>query len=42
VRHWISERPPGWRGRAALNGFGALLTATAAVEVTAFKFTEGG
>ncbi|WP_433173963.1 APC family permease [Actinoallomurus sp. CA-150999] len=42
VRHWWSERPAGWRPRAALNGFGALLTALAAVIVTATKFSEGG
>jgi hypothetical protein len=42
VRHWRLERGPGWRGRAALNGFGALLTfAATAVELIA-KFTEGG
>ncbi|MCU1687971.1 MAG: hypothetical protein JWQ81_8710 [Amycolatopsis sp.] len=42
VLHWKRERAPGWRGRAALNGFGAVLTAVAAVVVTASKFTEGG
>ncbi|MEV7005178.1 APC family permease [Streptosporangium sp. NPDC051022] len=42
VRHWIIDRPAGWRWRAALNGFGALLTALAAVVVTVSKFTEGG
>lgn len=42
VRHWITDRPSGWRWRAALNGFGALLTALAAVVVTVSKFTEGG
>jgi amino acid transporter len=25
VRHWVGDRPAGWRWRAALNGFGALL-----------------
>ncbi|MCW2945502.1 MAG: amino acid permease [Actinoallomurus sp.] len=42
VRHWWTERPYGWRPRAALNGFGALLTGLAAVIVTATKFPEGG
>ena len=42
VRHWRRERPRGWRGKAALNGFGALLTGIAAVVVTATKFGEGG
>jgi amino acid transporter len=42
VRHWWTERPAGWHPRAALNGFGALLTALAAVIVTVTKFGEGG
>ncbi|WP_329116981.1 APC family permease [Streptomyces sp. NBC_01465] len=41
VIHWRLERSPGWRGKAALNGFGALLTGVAAIVVTATKFTEG-
>ncbi|MFG2285477.1 APC family permease [Streptomyces sp. NPDC048595] len=41
VRHWRLVRSPGWRGRALLNGFGALLTGVSAVVVTATKFTEG-
>ncbi|MEU7226065.1 APC family permease [Streptomyces chrestomyceticus] len=41
VRHWRQERSPGWRGKAALNGFGALLTGVSAIVVTATKFTEG-
>lgn len=41
VRHWSRERVPGWRAKAALNGFGAALTGVAAVVVTATKFTEG-
>ncbi|WP_406630778.1 APC family permease [Amycolatopsis sp. WGS_07] len=42
VRHWFTARPRGWRGKAALNGFGALLTGLAAIVVTATKFGEGG
>jgi amino acid transporter len=42
VRHWAATRPRGWRGKAALNGFGALLTFVAATVVAASKFTEGG
>ncbi|MGV9299233.1 APC family permease [Amycolatopsis sp. NPDC003676] len=42
VRHWFGSRPRGWRGKAALNGFGALLTGIAAIVVTATKFGEGG
>ncbi|GLX34605.1 putative amino acid permease [Streptomyces roseochromogenus] len=41
VRHWSLQRPAGWRAKAALNGFGALLTGVSAVVVTATKFTEG-
>jgi amino acid transporter len=41
VRHWQTERPPGWVGRAILNGFGAVLTAIAAVVFFLSKFTEG-
>ncbi len=42
VRHWWTARPPGWRPRAALNAFGALLTGLAAIVVTVTKFPEGG
>ncbi|MFH8404820.1 APC family permease [Streptomyces sp. NPDC018019] len=42
VRHWRQERSaPGRRGKAVLNGTGALLTGVSAVVVTATKFTEG-
>ncbi|SES09577.1 Amino acid transporter [Streptomyces sp. yr375] len=41
VRHWRLERGPGWKGKALLNGFGALLTGVATVVVTASKFEEG-
>ncbi|MFF2811608.1 APC family permease [Streptomyces sp. NPDC058000] len=41
VRHWYRERSARWFGKALLNGFGAVLTAAAAVVVTATKFTEG-
>ncbi|MFJ2866360.1 APC family permease [Kitasatospora sp. NPDC087314] len=41
VRHWYVRRPDGWHGKAALNGFGALLTGVATVVVTGTKFTEG-
>ncbi|MER6202130.1 APC family permease [Streptomyces sp. NPDC001586] len=41
VRHWYGERPKGWQTKAALNGFGAVLTGVSAVVVTATKFTEG-
>ncbi|WP_262704950.1 MULTISPECIES: APC family permease [Streptomyces] len=41
VRHWRTERTPGWQGKAALNGFGALLSGIAAIVVTATKITDG-
>ncbi|MFI2258882.1 amino acid permease [Streptomyces tubercidicus] len=41
VRHWRRERSPHWRGKALLNGVGALLTGVSALVVTATKFTEG-
>ncbi len=41
VRHWLRVRGPRWRGRAALNGFGALLTGVALLVVAGTKFTEG-
>ena len=41
VRHWVTERPSGWRGRAALNGLGACLTAIAVVVALLTKFTAG-
>ncbi|MFE2065221.1 APC family permease [Streptomyces sp. NPDC059467] len=41
VRHWRLERGRGWRGKALLNGSGALLTGVATVVVTASKFEEG-
>lgn len=41
VRHWLSERTPGFRVRAAINGTGAVLTlATTVIELVS-KFTEG-
>ncbi|MFJ2886114.1 APC family permease [Streptomyces sp. NPDC087305] len=41
VRHWRGERGPGRRGKALLNGFGAVLTGVAAVVVTATKLADG-
>ncbi|MDX6256982.1 MAG: hypothetical protein QOJ11_3316 [Frankiales bacterium] len=41
VRHWQRERSAGWAGKAALNGFGAVLTAVAAVVFFLSKFTAG-
>ncbi|MFF3884299.1 APC family permease [Streptomyces sp. NPDC001914] len=41
VRHWFLERGGRWRGKALLNGFGAVLTGAATVVVTLEKFREG-
>jgi amino acid transporter len=41
IRHWRRERSPGWRRRLSINAFGAALTATVAVIVTAVKFFDG-
>jgi amino acid transporter len=41
VRHWRAERGRGWLPRAVLNGFGAVLTVAALIDVTASKFLEG-
>ena len=41
VRHWYRRRSPRWTLRAALNGTGAVLTATAAAVFVATKFTSG-
>jgi amino acid transporter len=41
VVHWWRTRAPRWRMRAAVNGFGALVTATATVIFLITKFTEG-
>lgn len=41
VKHWRRQRGPGWQWRAALNGFGAILTAIAGVVLLIEKFTEG-
>ncbi|MET9294129.1 APC family permease [Streptomyces sp. NPDC003077] len=41
VLYWRERRGPRWRGTAALNGFGAVLTGVCAVVVTATKFADG-
>ena len=41
VVHWWRERPAGWRRRAAINGFGACITAIATIVFLVSKFTEG-
>jgi hypothetical protein len=41
VKKWMSERAPGWRRHALLNGVGATLTGLVLVVVAVTKFTEG-
>jgi len=41
VRHWYTQRSPGWIPRAVLNATGALLTVIAAIVFLASKFLEG-
>jgi hypothetical protein len=41
VRHWRIQRTPGWKSRAAINGFGAFLTALTTVIELVSKFTAG-
>ncbi|MGH2755163.1 MAG: APC family permease [Actinomycetota bacterium] len=41
VMHWRKFREPGWRRSAAINGFGASLTAIVLGVVVATKFLEG-
>ena len=41
VVHWWRTRPTGWRHRAAINGFGASITALATAIFLVSKFTQG-
>jgi len=41
VRHWRAERSRGWKSRAVINGFGAVLTALTTIIELVSKFTEG-
>jgi amino acid transporter len=41
VRHWLRERPHGWRWRTAVNGAGAVMTAVAVAVFVLSKFLEG-
>jgi amino acid transporter len=41
VIHWRRLRTSGWRRRAAMNGFGALLTGVVTIVVIATKFVHG-
>jgi amino acid transporter len=41
VKHWRIERSRGWMTRAAINGFGAVLTTVTTIIELVTKFTEG-
>ncbi len=41
VRHWREQGGPGWRGRAVINGVGAVFTLAALAIELVSKFTEG-
>ncbi|MBV9383557.1 MAG: amino acid permease, partial [Streptosporangiaceae bacterium] len=41
VRHWFTERGPGFRSKAAINGIGAVLTAATTVIELVSKFLAG-
>jgi amino acid transporter len=41
VVHWWRTRPAGWRGRAVVNGVGAVVTGVATVVFLLTKFAEG-
>jgi len=41
VVHWRRTRPPGWVGRATINGVGAVMTASATIIFLVSKFLEG-
>jgi amino acid transporter len=41
VRHWLTERGPGWRRSAVINGFGAIATGIVAIVFAIAKFALG-
>jgi fumarate reductase subunit C len=41
VRHWLTERGPGWRRSAAINGTGAVATGIVAIVFAIAKFALG-
>ena len=41
VVHWLKTREPGWRGKAALNGLGAVATGLVSIIQVATKFMHG-
>jgi amino acid transporter len=41
IRHWFSERGPGWRRSALINSVGAFVTAVVVVVIAVSKFDQG-
>jgi Amino acid permease len=41
IRHWLTQRGPGWRWRMAINGTGAVVTGMVTLVIAATKFTHG-
>jgi amino acid transporter len=41
IKHWLRERPKGWRQRLVINAIGCTATAIVAVVVTSVKFVDG-
>ena len=41
VNHWRKERDQGWKKRAIINGFGAVVTLLTTIIILAEKFSEG-
>jgi amino acid transporter len=41
IRHWLRERPRGWRKRLVVNAIGCVATAIVATVVTSVKFVDG-
>jgi amino acid transporter len=41
IKHWLTERSPGFRRRLSINAFGCVLTAIVAVVVIGAKFVDG-
>jgi amino acid transporter len=41
VKHWFTERGPGWRRSALINGIGATVTAIVVVVIAISKFDQG-
>jgi amino acid transporter len=41
VRHWLTERGPGWLRRLVINGTGAVVTGVVTLVIAVTKFTHG-